>query len=451
MIKYSELKQNNKLMRIIFITVTTLLVAAVIALSVAFGIYFAERQQLRKDIDNIYQSSYYELVTNVLDIENGLAKLSVMRSEGLIRETLESVSVNSERASVCLSALATRENNMNGLLRFVNQTGDYSKHLIRRLGERGELEKGEYETAAKLSQAANKLSRVLAGMQDKIDEGYSFIQMLGKQGDSFSIMLSELENGSVEYPSLIYDGPFSDGLSDREAKGISGEELSAESAQAELAKYLIGYDIITSKLIGENNYRIPSYLFEVELAGGRYANVQLSKRGGSLLMLDIFKNVDSPELSVEECVELAQQYCSNIGLKDMKAVWQSNNNSTVYVNLCYTKDDIVYYPDLIKIKVCMDTGEITGFEGLNYAYNHTQRTLDTPQINEEEAVLQTVSLTDMKVRLTLIPYTVMQERLCYEISGYIADEYFFIYVDAKSGEEIKVLRLIDSNQGELLL
>ena len=43
----------------------------------------------------------------------------------------------------------------------------------------------------------------------------------------------------------------------------------------------------------------------------------------------------------------------------------SNNQSNVYINMCYEQDGIVNYPDMVKIKISLDTGEVIGFEGLN--------------------------------------------------------------------------------------
>lgn len=444
--------KRNKTVRIVLISLLALLTIAVIIMSVFLGLGYSDRKDLRNNMDNIYQASYYELLTNILDIENDLCKIKAMRSPGLLSNTLDKVVINCQRASLCISTMSTETSNMATMLKFVNQVGDYSSHLVRQLEENQKLEKSEYEHLANMWQIANKFGRTLSALQDRFAEGYSFIAELGAQDDIFANMLQELENGSIEYPSLIYDGPFSDGVKDRPALGVKGDELTGEQGIEKIKEYLVGYEIVNINFSGENLYRIPSYLYEVTLKGDRMASVQITKQGGMLLMMDIYHNVSEPTLSVEECVKLAEQYCSNIGMKSMKAVWQSNNNSVVYINLCYEQDGVIIYPDMVKIKVSLDTGEIIGYEGLNYAFNHTDRTFEEPKVSEEEVLLNVAEeLKEVEARLVVIPYTVMTERYCYEISGKIGDELYMIYVDVYTGNEIKVLRVIDSNQGEMLM
>ena len=97
-------------------------------------------------------------------------------------------------------------------------------------------------------------------------------------------------------------------------------------------------------------------------------------------------------------------------------------------------------------------GEVIGFEGLNYAFNHVTREYTTPTVSEEQAVLNVSAILDnLEVRLVTIPWHTVSEKFCYEIVGEIDGEKYFVYVDAYTGDELKVLRMIDSNQGELLM
>ena len=106
------------------------------------------------------------------------------------------------------------------------------------------------------------------------------------------------------------------------------------------------------------------------------------------------------------------------------------------------------------LKISLDTGEIIGYEGLNYAFNHVERKAEDIKatISIEEAVLSASAiLENIDARLCVIPINVTSEKLCYELVGEFNGEKYFIYVDAKTGEEINVLRMIDSNQGARLI
>ena len=169
-------------------------------------------------------------------------------------------------------------------------------------------------------------------------------------------------------------------------------------------------------------------------------------------MLNVSKTVEEPSLSPEECAELAEQYLESMGYQNMKSVWVSNYNSTIYVNLAPIIDGIVWYPDIIKVKISSGDGELLGFEALSYIFNHTDRTL--PAVSISESVARASLSTDITVetaRLALIPYKDGSEKLTYEFSGRSGDALYYVYVDVASGEEVKVLRVIDSDEGTLLL
>lgn len=453
--KSMKIKMSNKQKWIIGI-ISSLLVAIIITLSVLFGLTITDRGRLMSDSENRYQRAYYGLVTSLVDIENELAKTRVMTGDSMLEEALEKIDVNCQISNTHLSVLATNTSSMESLSMFFNQLGGYSQYLGNNIARGNKLTTSNVETLNEMWQVSKEYGRLLNGMQSQLSAGYSFAESLGQIDDEFNMIFEGMDETSVEYPSLIFDGPFSDGVLDREPKGTVGEDLTDEQARELLPKYLYGYEIANVNSVIENNNRIPSYIYDVKLAGEntRYCTVQIAKKGGMLLMLDLFHHVEEPKLTIEQCQVLAEQYCESIGLDGMEAVWINNNNSTVYVNMCYVQDDIIIYPDMIKLKISLDTGEIVGYEGLNYAFNHVEREdADIkPAITIEDAVLNASAiLEDIDARLCIIPVNVTNEVLCYELVGEFNGEKYFIYVDAKTGEELKVLRMIDSNQGDLLM
>ena len=450
-----KMTMSNKQKLIIGI-ISGVLVAIIITLSVLFGLTVNDRVRLMSDSENRYQRAYYGLVTSLVDIENELAKTRVMTGDSMLEESLEKIDVNCQISNTHLSVLATNTSSMESLSMFFNQLGGYSQYLGNNIARGNKLTTSNAETLNKMWGVSKEYGRLLNGMQAQLSEGYSFAESLGQIDDEFNMIFEGMDESSVEYPSLIFDGPFSDGVLDRDPKGVVGEDLTDEQAREFLAKYLYGYEIESVNSVTENDNRIPSYIYDVSLKGEveRNCTVQIAKKGGMLLLLDLYHYVEEPLLTIDQCKVVAAQYCESIGLVGMEAVWINNNNSTVYVNMCYVQDGIIVYPDMIKIKISLDTGEVIGYEGLNYAFNHeVRKDADiVPAITIEDAVLNASAiLENIEARLCIIPMNVTTEVLCYELVGEFNGEKYFIYVDAKTGEEIKVLRMIDSNQGELLM
>ena len=427
-----ELTKRRK-MTILAIVMIALLVA-VITLSVFVGIYIKKDKEKTRDLDAFYQSAYYALVGNFVDIENDLAKARVMTDSKLLRQNLLKIDVNCNLASQNLQVFYANNEGMSNLMSYINQLGDYCVFLNRELDKGKSLTTSQMENLNKLWGVSKEYGKLLNSLQDYAKDGTTFAIMLGASNDKFEDILSSINNGSIEYPSLIYDGPFSDGVTNREAKGVVGEEITPDQGKVYVEKYLVGYDIENIEYAQDSVNRIPSYLYAVKLKGGRQCSVQIAKKGGMLLLMDLFHEVVEPTLTMEQCKKVAEQYCEAIGLKNMKAVWINNNQSNVYINMCYEQDGIVNYPDMVKLKISLDTGEVIGYEGLNYAFNHVQRTYEKPTISEEEAVLNVSAiLENVEVRLVTIPWNTVTEKLTYELVGDLDGEKYFVYVDAYTG------------------
>jgi germination protein YpeB len=178
------------------------------------------------------------------------------------------------------------------------------------------------------------------------------------------------------------------------------------------------------------------------------STAHITKLGGYVVQFDSYCEVTDPILSEEECVEKAKEYMTQLGFQNMEPVWVSNNNSTVYINFAFSENEIVYYPDLIKIKVCSDTGDMVGVEALNFIYNHIERTLTIPTTLDHISI--PASLNIESKRFCLIPTDWNTEILCYEVVAGKSDNTYYIYYNAETGDEERVLLVIDDD-GQLLI
>ena len=53
--------------------------------------------------------------------------------------------------------------------------------------------------------------------------------------------------------------------------------------------------------------------------------------------------------------------------------------------------------------------------------------------------------------LAVVPIGSESEKLCYEFSGRYDGTLFYVYIDAKFGKQVEMFKVIDSNEGELLI
>ena len=156
-----------------------------------------------------------------------------------------------------------------------------------------------------------------------------------------------------------------------------------------------------------------------------------------------------PSLTLEECTQAAQRFLQRHGYAPMEASYYQVYNGMAVIHFAALQDDVLLYPDQLKLQLRMDTGEVVGLEANQYLMNHTQRTGLSPRLTREQA-LSGVSpqLEVSSVRLCVIPRQ-EDELLCYEVTGTYQQQTYLVYVDAATGDEAEVLLMVDGAEGPL--
>ena len=140
-----------------------------------------------------------------------------------------------------------------------------------------------------------------------------------------------------------------------------------------------------------------------------------------------------------------------IGLTDMSPVWASQAYGVVTINYVYESDGVIYYPDMVKVTVCQESGKVTGYEGSDYYINHTERDIELPKLNSGEASKKVSdSIGIITARLCLIPVG-EKEVLAYEFMGNVEEETYFVYINAVNGRQEELFMVVNSADGQLLI
>lgn len=134
----------------------------------------------------------------------------------------------------------------------------------------------------------------------------------------------------------------------------------------------------------------------------------------------------------------------------MKPTYYLKQNGALTINYAYTEDDVTIYPDLIKVKIALDDGEILGMETTGYLNNHTQRNLTKPKITKAQAKASlNAKLEITSEGLAIIPTEWKTEIFCYEFKGKVDNTDFLVYVNCDTGKEENILVIIDTPNGIL--
>lgn len=403
-------------------------------------------------IEDAYRKSFYDTVSRVDNIDLNLSKILATKDDGAKQEYFLDLAVNSELAESDMQSLPVEDESKFYTTKLVNQIGDFAKYANKKLINGESLSDDDYEILVSLYEANKNLKSSLNKVNEGMDEHFNFSDL--KEGDNGSLFISELnnlENLSVEYPELIYDGPFSDGLNEREIKGLSGEEVSEETARKEFIRIFGESEITDIKNDGETREGILCYNYSAEKKGDiLYA--QISKTGGKLIMFAYSGSCNAVNVEESTAIKTALDFAESVGIEGLKPVWVNFNNNLYTVNFAFCQDGTVIYSDLVKIRVCAETNTVIGFEASGYYTNHTERKIESPALKESvcrEKVSDNIEISS--ARLCVVPIGNSSEKLCYEFCGEYDGAVYYAYIDAMTGKQVNMFKVIESTEGKLLI
>lgn len=452
--KQSTAKKNKRkrTARTAVMSVTVALaVGAIAGLSVALT-YSENMNKLRaeymRDMESVYTRNYYDLLDSANDLEVKLGKLDAASTAAAQQEILYDVWGAASLAGVNLSAFAGGEDGVMQASKFVGQTGDYAHYLAERLDDGKPLTAEERQTLSKLRDMAGVLKSALDDTRVGINEGRLF---LGDGGmlESFTGAFDAFVDPEVEYPQMIYDGPFSDALEHRECKALKDmPAVTAEEGAELVAKYIpaaeeVEYYDRTESDIVTLNYKV------VTEEGTGFA--QITENGGLLVSYNLRPERAAVSESFPQHCAAALAFARGAGYENLAVVWCASVQGTVYVNLTPVKDGVILYPDLIKVKVDEASGTVTGLDAMHYIFNHTERDLSDATVTLAEAAKVVDLPLVSEGRLALIPIDETKEVLTYEFECE-KDGTYFVYIDAQTGAEVNILYVIDdAERGSMLM
>ena len=217
-----------------------------------------------------------------------------------------------------------------------------------------------------------------------------------------------------------------------------------------IAEEFIGKDII--KNTKNNGYvengNIPVYRFEIITNSDKTIGLSVSKKGGHVVFLNYNREVSEENIPEEEAVQKGKEYLANKGFGNMQETYYLKENGFITVNYAYNQNNVIVYPDLIKVKIALDDGEIIGLETTGYLNCHYERNIPTTKISIEDARTKLTNKAQItSEKLAIIPTEWKTEKFCYEFKGKIDDMNFIAYINAETGEEEDILIVTNTENG----
>lgn len=450
---------KNRLKKGHMLSVICVLLIIVAALGI---ILYQKQREYRQTSENSYNMAFYELVDYVQNVETYLAKSMISSTPEHGAETLTNLWREANLAQAYLSRLPIESQELENTEKFLNQVSDYSYTLSRKNIYHEKLSEEDLKNLKELHNYSVELENTLNQLSEDLNSGRFAWGELTKKGtvafaqqvDNISKeSFSNLEENFHEYSGLIYDGAFSEHVTGAEQKGLTGEDIDEEQAKQKAEEFM-GKDNIKeiSNLGYSENAVIPVYDFSITNHSDETINVSISKKGGHVVSMNANREVKNEIISQEEADSKAKEFLEAKGFSSMKETYYLKQEGIVTINYAYSQNDVVMYPDLIKVKVALDNGEILGIETTGYLNNHTKRDISKVKISKEEAKKDlNKDLNIQSEGMAVIPTEWKTEILCYEFKGKVDDKEFLVYINSENGREEDVLIITNTPNGTLTM
>ena len=422
---------------------TFYLTIPIVLFAVAIGCFlwqFETAQALRLDLTATREKAYFSALDGLSNLETDLGKVLISQSPGQNALLLGRVSSIAIGVSENLASLPAAYGADADGLKFLTQTADYAQSLASAAAE------GHIPNEKDLEQ--------LGVLREKSAELFTHLQ----NGAGFSYdKLQTLEKATgIDYPSLLYDGPFSDGKKLGMAKGLTGGQITEDEAVKIAAAFIGNERVLSLERAVDTGGPVPTYGVALKLPDASLT-VNVTRQGGKILWMTSETAGFTPDLDIDECVLHAKAFLTSRGFGEMRESYVQQYDGIAVINFAAAQNDVILYPDLVKVQVRMDTGAVIGIEANNYWMNHVTRERLHPLLTESEAKTRVSDrLAVSGARLCVIPLedglgAGRTEALCWEFKGAASGSGYLVYIDAETGEEMNVLKVVQSGGGTLTM
>lgn len=444
---------------------TKMLLVSIVLLSVLCiitGYYaFSLREKYQINNTNNYTDAFSNLVNYINNVENYLAKAMISKDSSHAAQTLTHIWRDTGLATVYLSRIPIQNNGLAQTEKFLNQVSDYSFSLSRKNIEGENLTDDDFKNLKELHNYSMNLKSTLNQLSEDLYNGEINWDGLSSTSN-FNLAqavdnineFSNIDSNLNEFEGLIYDGAYSDHVNKKEKVGLTGTDIGEGEAK-EVVKDFFGKGEIEK--INSNgfleNADIPSYDFSVKLKDKEENySIMISKKGGHVVQTSLDREVKKEKISQTEANEIGKEYLKNKGFENMKETYFIKQGNIVTINYAYEDKSIIVYPDLIKVRVALDNGEILGIETTGYLNSHKSRAYKKPEITIDEARSMLNENIEVKSeKLAVIPTEWKTEIFCYEFKGSVEGKDFLVYINCETGEEEDILVILDTPGGTLTI
>ncbi|TGE33966.1 PepSY1/2 domain-containing protein [Desulfosporosinus sp. Sb-LF] len=381
---------------------------------------------------------------------------------------LSQVSSKSDAALKDFAQIPADQAGLSYMGQFLTQSGDFSRTLAQKIAGGGTTSAEEDKTLRDMHERLVPVNQKVQDMLTRIDTenlvwtdpNPSIRQRLGFGGPqvaeaaadgseapakSVRSGLDQLDASLQKLPPFTYTGEYAT-RDVPKPLGLPSGEVTRDQAQVVARDFLnkVGYANIIPESAGESQGTMGGYKWKY-----KDAYLEVSRQGGVVTLYRDQRSIEPRTLSAEQAVSKAKTALQSLG---WQLVLTSSEDFGSYFQFDFVaeKDGVRIYSDKVRVMLALDNGQIVGLDAAPYYSFHQTRTFPA-KISLDQAVRKLrQKFQVLESRLAVIAKSGNKEVYSYEFRGRYQGEEYLIYLNAATGAEEKIQRIIKTPRGEFL-
>lgn len=430
---------------------------------------FQVRRQWEVNAENQYQRAFQELTAHANNMETELTKSLVAAS---FQQSLQKLTNVWREANSCqenLGQLPLASVDLTRTKMFLAKAGAFSFTTAQEKLIKGtDIDEKEWKTIKSLRDQCRLVTKHLMDLQQKFFTSRTNWLDVDRLGTATATSLANglnnnkvtkaflmLEDGLRRVPDIQFEG---NNLEfEPKATGLTGPKITVQQAIAKVRKF-IGSDYRNADIKYERMIKggFNSYMLSVKNRNkpGQDLRCSVSEKGGHVAWVLGNRNVTKANLTMAQAAAKAESFCERNGYPNMKTVSKESYGNITTCTLAPVRNGVIYYPEIIKVQVAQDNGDIMGFDAINYLTFHepaaTTQTQEKPKLSLAKLKqLLNPHLKTERIQMAQVLDEMYNKVPCYEVAGTEGKDRFLIYYNAVTGKEEKI-RQVDKNGNEIL-
>ena len=424
---------------VVTLGVTTLALGTVVTVGAV------EMSAMKQGTMSANKATMYELTGIMEHVDNDLERVRISASPVQQSRILTDLLVQARLLETDLEKLPISFQEEQNITAFINRTAMECERMLSKLRHGETLNEKDMATLESLYKANHSIRQELDTLTEKITDR-DITDYIKGNGGMVSEALNRLETLTMEENRAAIE----ERKKEMEGAGMrlmpENSTICAENAvdgarAVELcSQYFTKYKINNFQCVGETvTNRYSAYNVQGYDEKGTMLFAEIDRQTGALIGFDYYEDCTEENFDIQNAERIAEEFLDGLGYDDMELVKCRNSGSTAEFVFVYEDDDVVYYPDEVRVKVCRTRGVVTGMDASKFLKNHKERKNIDVKINMGEARDKISDKLAVESARLAVVRTMRGEKPAYEFLCSYQDAYYYVYIDAGTGEEISII------------